>query len=203
MPAMTMVFQVRDAALLDKVKAGDKVSFNAEKIPGGYAVTPSRWPNESADAVATLALPIAAHAELVEIKWTGDAFAHKASIAPKQFLEVCGKLKSGDRTTWQFKGSGPSDFNIHYHLGKDVTYPSSARMSAGARRHAGRAARSGLLLDVEQPVCAADRYRDQSQAGWHREIACLSPTQAGLAPGIGCNPAAVLASLLWQRAKTL
>lgn len=39
MPAMTMVFQVRDAALLDKVKAGDKVSFNAEKVPGGYAVT--------------------------------------------------------------------------------------------------------------------------------------------------------------------
>jgi len=39
MPAMTMVFQVKDASLLDKVKAGDKVSFNAEKIPGGYAVT--------------------------------------------------------------------------------------------------------------------------------------------------------------------
>lgn len=39
MPAMTMVFQVKDAALLDKVNTGDKVKFNAEKIPGGYAVT--------------------------------------------------------------------------------------------------------------------------------------------------------------------
>lgn len=39
MPAMTMVFQVTDAALLDKVKVGDKVKFNAEKISGGYAVT--------------------------------------------------------------------------------------------------------------------------------------------------------------------
>ncbi len=39
MPAMTMVFQVRDPALLDKVNVGDKVKFNAEKIPGGYAVT--------------------------------------------------------------------------------------------------------------------------------------------------------------------
>jgi Cu(I)/Ag(I) efflux system protein CusF len=39
MPAMTMVFQVRDPALLDKVKAGDKVKFEAEKIGGGYAVT--------------------------------------------------------------------------------------------------------------------------------------------------------------------
>ena len=39
MPAMTMVFQVKDAALLDKVKAGDKVKFKAEKVSSGYAVT--------------------------------------------------------------------------------------------------------------------------------------------------------------------
>jgi Cu(I)/Ag(I) efflux system protein CusF len=39
MPAMTMVFQVKDPALLDKVNVGDKVKFSAEKIPGGYAVT--------------------------------------------------------------------------------------------------------------------------------------------------------------------
>jgi Cu/Ag efflux protein CusF len=39
MPAMTMVFQVKDPAMLDKVKAGDKVKFQAEKIGGGYAVT--------------------------------------------------------------------------------------------------------------------------------------------------------------------
>ena len=39
MPAMTMVFQVKDPAMLDKVNIGDKVKFNAEKIPGGFAVT--------------------------------------------------------------------------------------------------------------------------------------------------------------------
>ena len=39
MPAMTMVFQVKDAALLDKVKAGDKVKFRAEKGAGGFMVT--------------------------------------------------------------------------------------------------------------------------------------------------------------------
>jgi Cu/Ag efflux protein CusF len=39
MPAMTMVFQVKDPALLDKVKVGDKVKFQAEKISGGYSVT--------------------------------------------------------------------------------------------------------------------------------------------------------------------
>jgi Cu(I)/Ag(I) efflux system protein CusF len=39
MPAMTMVFQVKDPALLDQVKAGDKVKFQAEKAGGQYTVT--------------------------------------------------------------------------------------------------------------------------------------------------------------------
>lgn len=39
MPGMTMVFQVKDAALLDKVKAGDKVKFTAEKADGAIVVT--------------------------------------------------------------------------------------------------------------------------------------------------------------------
>jgi Cu/Ag efflux protein CusF len=39
MPSMTMVFQVKDPTLLDKVKVGDKVRFRAEKAGGGYAVT--------------------------------------------------------------------------------------------------------------------------------------------------------------------
>lgn len=39
MPGMTMVFQVREPALLDKLKVGDKVRFRAEKAGSGYAVT--------------------------------------------------------------------------------------------------------------------------------------------------------------------
>lgn len=39
MPAMTMVFQVKDASVLDKVKVGDKIKFSAEKIGGAYTVT--------------------------------------------------------------------------------------------------------------------------------------------------------------------
>ena len=39
MPAMTMVFQVADPAMLDQVKAGDKVKFQAEKIGGAFTVT--------------------------------------------------------------------------------------------------------------------------------------------------------------------
>lgn len=39
MPAMTMVFQVKDSTLLDKVKGGDKVKFVAEKSGGAIVVT--------------------------------------------------------------------------------------------------------------------------------------------------------------------
>jgi len=39
MPAMTMVFQVKDPGLLDKVKPGDKVKFEAQKLGGAFTVT--------------------------------------------------------------------------------------------------------------------------------------------------------------------
>jgi len=39
MPPMTMVFQVKDPAMLDSVQAGDKVRFDAEKVGGAYVVT--------------------------------------------------------------------------------------------------------------------------------------------------------------------
>jgi Cu(I)/Ag(I) efflux system protein CusF len=39
MPAMTMVFQVSDPALLDKVKTGDQIRFVAEKEGGAFLVT--------------------------------------------------------------------------------------------------------------------------------------------------------------------
>lgn len=39
MPGMTMVFQVKHPELLDKVKAGDKVKFRAEKSGSAFLVT--------------------------------------------------------------------------------------------------------------------------------------------------------------------
>ena len=39
MPGMTMVFQVKDKAMLDKVKAGDKIKFKAINDAGKYTVT--------------------------------------------------------------------------------------------------------------------------------------------------------------------
>ncbi len=39
MPAMTMVYRVKDAAMLEEVKQGDKVKFQAEKLGGAFTVT--------------------------------------------------------------------------------------------------------------------------------------------------------------------
>jgi len=80
----------------------------------------------------TIAIPAMAHADIFDIKWNDGAFSHKASIAPKKFLEVCGKQKKGDSVSWQFKGSAPTDFNIHYHVGNDVTYPENRKSVASA-----------------------------------------------------------------------
>lgn len=39
MSNMTMVFRVKDPAMLDKVKPGDKIRFAAEKVNGALTVT--------------------------------------------------------------------------------------------------------------------------------------------------------------------
>ncbi|HEY0956222.1 MAG TPA: copper-binding protein [Roseateles sp.] len=39
MPGMTMVFQVKDPAMVERVKAGDKIRFKVEKGASGFVVT--------------------------------------------------------------------------------------------------------------------------------------------------------------------
>lgn len=39
MPPMTMVYRVKDQAMLDQVKTGDKIKFTAEKSGGAFTVT--------------------------------------------------------------------------------------------------------------------------------------------------------------------
>lgn len=39
MPGMTMVFQVKDPAMVEQVKVGDKIRFKAEKASSGFVVT--------------------------------------------------------------------------------------------------------------------------------------------------------------------
>lgn len=39
MPGMTMVFRVKDPAMLDQVKVGDNIDFMADKVNGALTVT--------------------------------------------------------------------------------------------------------------------------------------------------------------------
>ena len=39
MPGMTMVFQVKEPAMLDQIKPGDRVRFHVEKADSGMVVT--------------------------------------------------------------------------------------------------------------------------------------------------------------------
>lgn len=39
MPAMTMIFRVKDPAMLDQIKVGDKINFVADQVGGQLTVT--------------------------------------------------------------------------------------------------------------------------------------------------------------------
>ena len=42
MPAMTMVYRVKDPKMLEQLKAGDKIKFTAEMVGDAYTVTSIR-----------------------------------------------------------------------------------------------------------------------------------------------------------------
>ncbi len=89
---------------------------------------------------------MAAHAEIVEIRWSGDGrFEHQTTVAPAKFVELCGKLPAALKVKWAFEAGAPLDFNIHYHVGKEVVYP--AKLKAAA------AAQDSLLTELEQDYC--------------------------------------------------
>ena len=91
------------------------------------------------------AAPVA-HAEIIDIQWSGDGrFAHSGAVAAGKFLEICGKFPAGMKVNWEFEASAPMDFNVHYHVDKDVVFP--AKMSAVAT------AKDTLTTKVPQDYC--------------------------------------------------
>lgn len=74
-------------------------------------------------AAAALGTP-ALQAEIVDIAWRADGrFERQLAVEPGRFAEVCGRLARAEAVSWRFEASGPLNFNIHYHEGKDVHYP--------------------------------------------------------------------------------
>ena len=85
-----------------------------------------RW--TIAAALLGVGLSVAQGAQhIVDIAWGADgSFRHATHVAPGRFAEVCGALPAGASVRWRFEASAPVDFNIHYHVGKDVVYPAKA-----------------------------------------------------------------------------
>ena len=97
-------------------------------------------------AMTLFAAQPAARADVVDVLWSSDGrFSHESTIAPGKFAEVCGKLPVSASVRWEFDASSPVDFNIHYHAGKDVVFPS--KLSAVAT------ANNTLRARVAQDYC--------------------------------------------------
>ncbi|MFM2400351.1 MAG: hypothetical protein RL341_2508 [Pseudomonadota bacterium] len=78
----------------------------------------------AAPALLAAMLPPLALAELVDIEWSpANRFERGFTVAPGKFAELCGTLKQSSVVQWRFEGNAPSDFNIHYHVGKEVRTP--------------------------------------------------------------------------------
>lgn len=97
-------------------------------------------------ALTLCAMPALAAEHIVEIAWDAKGqFHHQSRVAPKKFVEVCGKLSKGTKVMWHFEGGAPMDFNVHYHEGKDVRFP--AKQSQVSK------ADGTLDVSVDQDYC--------------------------------------------------
>lgn len=97
-------------------------------------------------AVACVVFASAASAELIEVKLAPGTVIHKQLIvAAGKFAELCSALKQGQVVLWQFGADAASDFNIHYHVGRNVEYPE--------RRTNIKDADGRLVIGVDQDYC--------------------------------------------------
>ena len=97
-------------------------------------------------AAAMSAPPAAATEHLIEVAWSRDGdYKAELRIAPSKFKELCVALKKGERVEWSFSSPVGTSFNIHYHVGSDVSYP--------AKVDGIRAAQGTLEVAIDQDYC--------------------------------------------------
>ncbi|HEY0858739.1 MAG TPA: hypothetical protein VGE16_16870 [Albitalea sp.] len=95
---------------------------------------------------AAAALPFSAQAEMVPIAWdSAGRFVHEARVPPGKFVELCEKLPAGSSVQWSFEAGGPLNFNVHYHEGKQVQYPTRLDNAANGQ--------GALKAAIDQDYC--------------------------------------------------
>ena len=64
-----------------------------------------------------------ARAGAIWIAWDSKgAFEQAVQVAPGEFVEVCGKLVTGQAVGWSFASASKLNFDVHYHVDKDTVY---------------------------------------------------------------------------------
>jgi len=97
-------------------------------------------------AIILAALAPSTFAQVADIAWNTDGSAQQRfEVAPARFVELCGALPAGVKVQWRFDAAAPLDFNVHYHVGKDVRFP--------ARQDAVKQAEGTLDAPVAQEYC--------------------------------------------------
>jgi hypothetical protein len=87
-----------------------------------------------------------ARSEVIDLQWQeGGRFERNLTIAPGKFAEICGPLDQGQVIRWSFEADRALNFNIHYHVEKDVRYP--AKKDQVASLH------GDLAVDSRQDYC--------------------------------------------------
>lgn len=116
------------------------------RAPSPRAARPARRLSKAAIVAGLCLAAAAAQAEIIDIAWQdAERFDRTLTVAPGKFAELCGPLAVGKRVAWSFEAEGALNFNIHYHLGKEVRYPARIEQSRGS---AGE-----LAVDTAQDYC--------------------------------------------------
>ena len=85
-------------------------------------------------------------AEVIEVKLpSGQAVEKRLAVPAGKFAELCSALMRGQTVAWEFQADGATDFNIHYHVDKQVEYPE--------RRERISDATGRLAVGVDQTYC--------------------------------------------------
>ena len=78
----------------------------------------------SAAVLACLAEASPAQRQLVEVTLPNDRpLVRQLTAPPREFVELCTRLKSGTVLDWAFESEAPVAFNSHFHEGGAVKYP--------------------------------------------------------------------------------
>lgn len=96
-------------------------------------IAPSAITSSSVAAALLVALAAPARAEIVTVAWDGAGrFDKEVSVPGGRFVEACVALPKDARVNWSFEAGAALDFNIHYHVGRHVVFPTQKDRAAAA-----------------------------------------------------------------------